>query len=210
MQMSAFNLFRFNQPSSQLTNRTKHPQTFIQLNPHHQQSTESSQIISDVLAHKISSAAELLERRIASLQSFLGLADMRRTGQLCDAEIQVDDGTVFKVHRVILIAASGFFRAMFTNGMRDASQTRVLIREIDSDVMEAVIEWAYTRKVVISQENIERLLPAADRLQMLILVENCTDFLRQSITSENVIGIWRFAACYSASQLECSAFQYLM
>ncbi len=207
--MNVGSLLQFNRSQAHNNKQSKHLQEFNKLESLNQTSN-CSQLLCDALTHNITCVADHLERRIASLQSFLNLDHMRQTGQLCDAEIQVDDGTVFNVHRVILIAASSYFRALFTNGMCDPCSNRIFIREIDAEIMSAIIEWAYTRKVTISSENIERLLPAADRLQMLLLFEKCTEFLKKSINCENVVGVWRFAVCYSAVQLELSAFQYLM
>ena len=103
------------------------------------QVAKCSQLLKNALSQNISSVADHLERRITSLQSFLVLDDMRRRGELCDAEIQVDNGTVFPVHRVILIAASSYFRALFTNGMNDTGQKIVCIHEINADIMELLI-----------------------------------------------------------------------
>jgi hypothetical protein len=58
---------------------------------------------------------------------------------LCDAIIQVDDGSRFPIHRVILSASSSYFRALFTNGLNETSCKLINIQGIDSDIMRILL-----------------------------------------------------------------------
>lgn len=54
------------------------------------------------------------------------LNDLRKAGQLCDAIIIVD-GQEFPVHKAIMASCSSFFRALFTNSMRETRQKEVTV-----------------------------------------------------------------------------------
>ena len=107
-------------------------------------------------------------------------------------------------------AASSYFKALFTNGMNDTYKKTVFIGGIDSDTMKLIIEWAYTRSVVIDTSNVEKLLPAADQFQELGLKTKCSEFLENNLHYENVIGIRRFVNAYFCNSLRDSSFIFLM
>lgn len=149
-----------------------------------------------------------IERRI-SIQACNVLNDLRRSAQLCDAVVKVEDGH-FPVHRAIMSACSPYFRALFTNGMHETDQREVFIPGVTSDMMGIIVEYAYTRAADVSVENVERLLPAADQFHVLGLVKLCTQFLSSQLDWDNCIGIRTFARYYFCTELERKATKYIM
>lgn len=73
-----------------------------------------------------------------------------------------------------------------------------------------LIDWAYTKNVRLDQKNVEKLLPIADRLQFIDLLNKCCDFLAESLSIQNVIGIRRFAMRYFCNRLKESSQNFLM
>jgi len=148
-------------------------------------------------------------KKLLSAQACQVLAELRTTGELCDATIKVDDWS-FPVHRNILSACSPYFRALFTNLRFDQTDETISITGISADSMAAIIDYAYTRHVKLSWTIIEELLPAADRFLVTGLMKPCCDFLKKSINPENVIGIRNFAKVYSCRELERDAFTFIL
>jgi kelch-like protein 10 len=138
------------------------------------------------------------------------LNELRETNQLTDAVIKTANATEFPVHRAILASASQYFLALFTNGMLADDKRAITIPGVEDDMMAAVIEYAYTRKTEITEENVIRLLPAADQLNMLGLVKQCAEFLIRQLSSENCIGIRAFARQFFCRQLDKAAHNYVM
>lgn len=64
--------------------------------------------------------------------------------------------------------------------------------------------------MVIDTDNIEKIVPAADRFQLIGLVFKCIEFLEKSIEYENVIGIRKFAMCYYLNSLKNTCDNFLM
>lgn len=77
------------------------------------------------------------------------LNGFRQTGKLCDIILRADSDT-FAAHRVVLAAASPYFKAMFCNNMVECGMTEVPLRGVRACVLSAIIEFAYTSKVSIA------------------------------------------------------------
>lgn len=123
--------------------------------------------------------------------------------------LQVDDGS-FEVHRAILSATSPYFRALFTNGMDETHHREVYIPGVSADIMGIIVEYAYTRNTLVTEDNVEYLLPAADHFHIMGLVKACTNFLMRQIDHHNVIGIRNFAKHYFCTSLERACHKFLM
>lgn len=146
-----------------------------------------------------------------NLQAINVLSELRQTGQLCDAIIRAENED-FPIHRAFMSACSPYFRALFTNELFESFNKRevVNIPGVSADIMKMIIDYAYTQDVLITADNVERLLPAADQFHINGLVKTCCDFLLLQISNENVIGIRAFAHAYFCHNLEKSANSYLM
>lgn len=90
---------------------------------------------------------------------------MRRQRVLCDVEVRVGTES-FPAHRLVLLAASPYFRAMFAGGLREAALPVVHIQGVCASTMAAVIRFAYTGRIRIDQRNVCQLLPAATMFQV--------------------------------------------
>ena len=63
-----------------------------------------------------------LEYDLAYQATFLGsLANLRGLGELCDCVLVSEDGTEYEAHRIVLAAASGFFKALYVGGGQQMS-----------------------------------------------------------------------------------------
>lgn len=95
------------------------------------------------------------------------LNDLRHNGQLCDAAIRSGD-TVFQVHRNIMSACSAYFRALFTSKefrTRDSlhQPQEVVLTDVTPEVLGCLIDYAYSRQVLITEDNVQAIFHAADR-----------------------------------------------
>ncbi|OWF49315.1 kelch-like protein 10 [Mizuhopecten yessoensis] len=144
-----------------------------------------------------------------SIHSCLVYDEMRRFGQLCDAVIKAERRE-FPIHRAIMSACSPYFRALFTNALDSVEKREVEIPGVSADIMQVIIDYAYTRRARIDGSNVEQLLPAADQLLVHGLVTGCCDFLAGQLEAENCIGILNFARAYFCHKLVKTAYRFLM
>jgi len=82
-----------------------------------------------------------------------------------DAEIIVtgNDGeeVPFAIHRVIICGCSPYLRDLLTQEMNEANKVR--IPEVSPEMMQWVVDFAYTNEVEIDDENVRDVLSVADR-----------------------------------------------
>ncbi|CAM4706240.1 unnamed protein product [Leuciscus chuanchicus] len=116
----------------------------------------------------------------------------------------------FQVHKIIMCGCSSYFRALFSN---DGSRPQHVceIPGISRDIMPLIIQYAYTRSVLITQENVLELLVAADMTLVSGLVDSCCQFLESQLCPENCTGICKLTEDFSScSKLLCKAQHYIL
>lgn len=77
-------------------------------------------------------------------------------------------------------------------------------------MMKLIIEYAYTRTVPITAENVESLLSAADQFNIMGIVRLCCEFLKSQLSLENCIGICRLTNCYHCPNLQQTAYTFIL
>jgi len=73
---------------------------------------------------------------------------------LCDIRIETDDGTIIFGHKVVLISASTYFCENFT-GFNESNIDHIHIRELDSTVLQLLINYIYTGEIIITEGNVK-------------------------------------------------------
>jgi len=85
--------------------------------------------------------------------------------QLTDVCVAVDERQFF-CHRAVLAATSCYFHAMFTSSLAESRQSDVRLHEVDADSVNALIDYAYTGRVRITQFNVQNLMIASSLFQV--------------------------------------------
>lgn len=132
------------------------------------------------------------------------MADLRDEGRhLCDVVLQLGSKRIC-AHRVVLSACSNYFCAMFTNTMLESTQDTVTLTDMDEKAVEDLVEFAYTSKIDIHEDNVQPLLKAASILQLSDVTGACSDFLSHQLHPSNCLGIANFAEAHG-----CTALMYI-
>ncbi|XP_039285145.1 kelch-like protein 10 [Nilaparvata lugens] len=144
------------------------------------------------------------DERIQSKEFLAVWDELRQKKQLFDGSIRSSEGTVFQIHRAILATFSPYFKAYFTNtiNLERTEKYELHLRDISSEVINHILDFAYTGQCIINRSNVEKLLPAADQLECISVVKKCSEFIIGELCPENCLGILRFAKCYSCEFLE--------
>ncbi|XP_030638669.1 kelch-like protein 23 [Chanos chanos] len=133
------------------------------------------------------------------------LRDFRKDGQFTDVTLQSGTGQVFHCHRAALAARSPFFCVMFKADMKERTDGFVRLPRLDDDVLGALIDFIYTSTVTVTQDNVERLLEAADLLQLGPVKRACEEFLTRLLDVDNCLGMQAFAELHTCGNLEKEA-----
>ncbi|XP_021940651.1 kelch-like protein 10, partial [Zootermopsis nevadensis] len=138
------------------------------------------------------------------------LNDLRDKNLFCDAVLRLEDGGVFRVHRVILSMRSTYFRKLFSTTLHTSEETDILLHGISSDVMTPILDYVYFREVDIHSDNACQLLVTAEYFCIPGVKELCCDFLQDAMDVNNCIGIMHFARFHLFADLETHAHRFVL
>uniref|UniRef100_A0A3Q3NIK2 Kelch repeat and BTB (POZ) domain containing 7 n=1 Tax=Labrus bergylta TaxID=56723 RepID=A0A3Q3NIK2_9LABR len=118
-------------------------------------------------------------------------------GVECEAEhagepTRGDIEQLFFCSRNVLAAASPYFKSMFTGGLNESMQERVVIRGVDAESMAVIIDYCYTGSVTITESNVQKLYSAANMLQLEYIGKACSSFMTRRLDLSNCVGILKF------------------
>ncbi|RZF40576.1 hypothetical protein LSTR_LSTR013290 [Laodelphax striatellus] len=144
-----------------------------------------------------------------SNQILEGLNELRKSNQFCDVTLSVS-GQIFPAHRNVLASFSPYFRAMFMSKLAESKQNVVSLKGIEVDMLSLLLDYAYTSSIVITRNNVQSLLSAANLLQVLPVKDAACLFLERHMDSSNCLGIHCFAEQHACSDLQTKAKSYAL
>uniref|UniRef100_A0A8C3RUN8 BTB domain-containing protein n=1 Tax=Chelydra serpentina TaxID=8475 RepID=A0A8C3RUN8_CHESE len=125
-----------------------------------------------------------------------------RDGLFTDITLQCASGVIFLCHKAVLAACSNYFKAMFTADMKEKSKNQIKLSGVSHTILEALVNYAYTSQIQITERNVQSLLQAADLLQFVSVKKACEQFLVRHVDTVNCIGMHSFAEYHLCSELE--------
>jgi kelch-like protein 17 (actinfilin) len=99
---------------------------------------------------------------------------------------------------------------MFTSELLESRQGEVTLQGVDPDAMEMLVEFAYTAKIQVSEDNVQTLLPASSLLQLNSVRNACCEFLTNQLHPSNCLGIRSFADAHVCKDLLESSHKYAL
>ncbi|XP_070591897.1 kelch-like protein 6 [Erythrolamprus reginae] len=125
-----------------------------------------------------------------------GLMQLSHTQQLCDA-ILVAEGKHFPCHRALLASFSPYFRAMFTRPFRECWERQVVFEDMASSILQIILDYLYTGRLLLTPEIAQDLFTAANRLVILPLQDIIGRFLADSISMDSCLEIYALAYAHN-------------
>ena len=174
--------------------------------------TESAGTLSEVILPVI--YAQPLPREIDYTErehprkSFEYLNMLRQKRVLCDATLSVNSKELM-AHRVVLAACSQYFESMFVGEFAEPAGEPVMIEEVSEDALEAMVEFAYTSHLKLTDRNVLSMFEAADFLQFTGVKGACFRFFKQQINKSNCIMTWLFAEDHQCMELVEASLRYI-
>lgn len=124
------------------------------------------------------------------------LEHMQQNSIFTDATLILDDGTKFSVHRILLSAASEYFKKLLQPAATTHNNTNIEIpiRGVASSILQSIISYIYARKISLDHENILDLIETSELLQIPSLVKLCSHFLMTKfLNTENSLFLMTYA-----------------
>ncbi|XP_029298845.1 zinc finger and BTB domain-containing protein 8B isoform X2 [Cottoperca gobio] len=110
------------------------------------------------------------------------LNEQRKRDFFCDCSILVE-GRVFKAHRNVLFAGSGYFRALLVHYLQDSGQrySTASLDIVTADAFSVVLDFLYSGRLALNRSNVIEVMSAGSYLQMTDLVNFCKGYIRSSL-----------------------------
>ncbi|GFG36854.1 hypothetical protein Cfor_08667 [Coptotermes formosanus] len=119
---------------------------------------------------------------------------------LCDVVLKTGVDSIH-AHRVVLASVSPYFYAMFNDDMAEKLQNEVTLHDVDATALQQLVEYSYTGEILITEDNVQVLLPASSLLQISSVREACCKFLMRQLHPSNCLGIRSFADAHACKEL---------
>ncbi|XP_066299408.1 kelch-like protein 24 [Branchiostoma lanceolatum] len=120
------------------------------------------------------------------------LQELRSEGHLFDVTLCAE-GTEIRCHRLVLSAFGDYFKAMFCGVHNESKMDKIEIGGVSAEALQLLVDYAYTSKIAITDENIHTVYEAANMLQIECVEYHCEDFLMQLLNPETCLGTWVLA-----------------
>ena len=122
------------------------------------------------------------------------------------------EGQSIPCHKVLLSAASKFFRDKFVVHPESLEHNLLDIEGIDFDTLTSVVSFIYSGHVELTVEKTEKLIPASVSLMLPELTNMCKDFLLDEVDNDALacIAIWRISQANSLADLSDKAWRVML
>ncbi|XP_066285892.1 kelch repeat and BTB domain-containing protein 8-like [Branchiostoma lanceolatum] len=143
------------------------------------------------------------------LSGFLGtVGDLQKAGILQDVVLEVEDRQ-FPCHRLVLSAASPYFRAMFTSDMAESRQKTVVLQCLDADMFGEILSYIYSGTLHVSLDKVQPLYQAADLLQLDYVRDTCSSYMYLNMEHSTCVDLYKFADAFSVYMARKRCMQYI-
>ncbi|XP_066279900.1 kelch-like protein 24 [Branchiostoma lanceolatum] len=133
-----------------------------------------------------------------------GLQELRSDNLLTDVVLCVSKKEI-PCHRNVLAACSEYFRAMWCSGHRESKEHRVTIHEVSPGALQLLVDYAYTSKVTITEDNAVTLLEGANFFRILPVRDACMTFISNNLSAEDCLQMLHIGNMLSCLDLENKA-----
>ncbi|XP_078597302.1 kelch repeat and BTB domain-containing protein 2-like [Branchiostoma floridae x Branchiostoma japonicum] len=135
------------------------------------------------------------------LHGFLGtVSDLQKAGVLQDVVLEVE-GLRFPCHRLVLSAASPYFRAMFTSDMAESRQKTVVLQGLDAGMFGEILSYIYSGTLHVSMDKVQPLYQAADLLQLDYVRDTCSSYMAMNVERSTCVDLYKFADVFSVDSV---------
>eukprot|EP00058_Branchiostoma_floridae_P013544 XP_002599032.1 hypothetical protein BRAFLDRAFT_104272 [Branchiostoma floridae] len=139
-----------------------------------------------------------------------GLQELRSDNLLTDVVLCVS-GKEIPCHRNVLVACSEYFRAMFCNvHHRESKEHKVTIHEVSPGALQLLVDYGYTSKVTITEDNAVKLLKGANFFRILPVRDACVTFISDNLSAEDCLQMLQLGNMLSCPDLEKRARAHAM
>mgnify|MGYP001795705534 CR=1 FL=1 len=130
------------------------------------------------------------------------LNELRKAEILCDVILTTDKGEKrIPVHRLVLAASSSYFNSFFTGTSLARFSRETSLSGISDEALEIIIDYIYSSKVLLTEDNIRDLLRLSSEFHLEYLKQECERFILKLIDCKNCLELRMLAGLYNCKEL---------
>ncbi|CAJ0963703.1 unnamed protein product [Ranitomeya imitator] len=108
----------------------------------------------------------------------------------------------FPCHRAVLASSSRYFEAMFSGGLKESLDREVNFHDaLHPEVLELLLDYAYSARIILNEENAESLLEAGDMLQFHDIRDAASEFLEKNLHTANCLNMMLISDAHCCEKL---------
>ncbi|XP_050420871.1 kelch-like protein 2 [Adelges cooleyi] len=130
--------------------------------------------------------------------------------KFCDITLVSDEGLEIQAHKIILASASSVFYTMFTAPFKESKENDIVIKKMDSKVLQAIVKFAYTSTVDIKERYVEKLWLAADFYDLCYIKESCSEYIKENINPTNCVSFMKTSDLISDKEIYAFCWSYFL
>ena len=122
-----------------------------------------------------------------------------QTHKHSDVQLKVG-GKTFHCHKLILALKSPYFeQKLFPSpttaaaGAAAATNQQIVLNDISASNFDNVLQFMYTGETELNDENVEKILKAADLMKLTELRKFCVDYITERVSPDTCPRYWRLA-----------------
>lgn len=109
---------------------------------------------------------------------------------------------------MFLSESSTFFESMFKNEMKEKYMNEISLELIDGDTLKHLVEYCYTGRIVLNNENCYKVMAAASMYQFTSLKNDVASYYQESLCAQNCLSMWGAARPHAYKELDQLAFDF--
>ncbi|WKX94098.1 hypothetical protein Q1695_011391 [Nippostrongylus brasiliensis] len=144
------------------------------------------------------------------------LASFKEFDKFCDVILEGDSGlkakseptssTSVRAHKLVLAAASPYFRDTLSSGSyMESKEIRIVVDDIDDKTLSLLVDYMYNGSLDIDEKNVWALFGAAKILHLDLVRSECLRYLIEHLSTSNWMETADFAKAHNCAELDDAA-----
>ena len=117
----------------------------------------------------------------------VGFSDMQENKLMTDFTINLSGGKTISVHKMLLYAASDYFRALLCSGMRESCDGVINLDTLSVDAVISAVDYMYGRNITVEWSQIEEFIEVVDTFQLNHLRKQLEEHIASYVFPINAI-----------------------
>ncbi|XP_050421234.1 kelch-like protein 23 isoform X2 [Adelges cooleyi] len=105
----------------------------------------------------------------------------------CDITLVSNEGLKIAAHKIVLASASRVFYKMFIGPLKANEENEIPVKEMDFEVLDIIVKFAYTTKLDIKERTVKKLLIAANLYELSYVKELCSEYINETLSATNCV-----------------------